>query len=109
MDTLTELTVRKFSDSIKSRYDVAGMILFGSRARQAHGFDSDADVAVLLKSQNKKSLTIKLEMADIAFDIMLETGILVSPLPINIHQWENPSSSGNPQLLKNIRKEGILF
>jgi predicted nucleotidyltransferase len=36
---------RAFIEKVASRYDLAGAILFGSRARKSHRADSDADVA----------------------------------------------------------------
>ena len=46
-------------------------------------------------------------MADVAFDVMLETGILISPLPIWLDEWMNPENYSNPDLLRNIDREGV--
>ncbi len=48
LDGDTEAAVRRFLGLIADRYDTAGAIVFGSRARGTHRPDSDADVAVLL-------------------------------------------------------------
>jgi predicted nucleotidyltransferase len=107
IDPVTEEAVRRFLELIRERYDVAGAILYGSRARGTHGKDSDADVAVLLKGEHGKFMAVKLDMADDAFDVLLETDILISPLPIWPDEWEHPEDSWNPVLLNNIGKEGI--
>lgn len=107
IDYDTEEAVRRFLDLIASRYDLAGAIVFGSRARGTHRPDSDADVAVILRGEHRRFLTTKLAMADIAFDVLLETGILISPLPIWLDEWEHPEDHSNPALLHNIAREGV--
>jgi len=107
LDTDTEKAVQRFLESISSRYKTTGAIVYGSRARGTHQADSDVDVAVLLQGEPQRFLSTKLDMADIAFDRMLETGILISPLPIWLEQWEHPQNYSNPALLQNIAREGI--
>ena len=92
---------------IAGRYDMAGAIVFGSRARGTHRPDSDADVAVLLNGEHQRFLTTKLAMADVAFEVLLETGINISPLPVWLDEWEHPENYPNPALLHNIASEGF--
>ena len=66
IDVETEKAVRAFIEKVASQYDLAGAIIFGSRARQSHRPDSDADVAVLLRGRRGPFLNTKLAMADIA-------------------------------------------
>lgn len=107
IDHDTGEAVRRFLSLIASRYDIAGTIVYGSRARGTHRPDSDADVAVLLRGEHQRLLTAKLDMADVAFDVLLETGILISPLPIWLDEWEHPENYSNPSLLSNINREGV--
>jgi len=107
LDTDTEKAVQRFLDAIAARHPTAGAIVYGSRARGTHRADSDVDVAVLLQGQPQRFLATKLDMADTAFDQMLETGLLISPLPIWLEQWEHPQNYSNPALLQNIAREGI--
>lgn len=107
IDHDTKKVVRRFLVMIGSRYDIAGAIVYGSRARGTHRPDSDADVAVLLRGEHQRFLSTKLDMADVAFDVLLETGILISPLPIWLDEWEHPENHSNPALLHNIDREGI--
>lgn len=107
IDLDTEKAVRRFLDLIAGRYDVAGAIVYGSRARGTHRPDSDADVAVLLKGGHQRLLTTTLAMADVAYDVLLDTGINISPLPVWLDEWERPESHSNPALLRNIAREGI--
>jgi len=99
--------VREFARRLVGRYPVQRVILFGSRARGTQRSDSDADVAVLLHGVRCRFLDTKLEMVDIAYDVLLETGIHIQPLPIWEHEWQHPESHSNPRLLQNIEREGI--
>ncbi|MDR2154416.1 MAG: nucleotidyltransferase domain-containing protein [Burkholderiaceae bacterium] len=107
LDRATEQAVRRFSALIANRYDMAEAIVYGSRARGTHRPDSDADVAVLLRGQQRRLLPAKLDMADVAFDVLLETGVLISPLPIWMDEWKHPENHPNPALLRHIDREGI--
>jgi predicted nucleotidyltransferase len=107
VDQATERAVRRFLSLIAGRYDMAGAIVYGSRAHGTHGPDSDADVAVLLSGKHQRVLTTKLAMADTPYDVLLETGINISPLPVWLDQWEQPENYSNPALLQNIAREGI--
>jgi len=88
---------------------VQSAILFGSRARGSFRADSDADIAVVLAGPRGKFMTTKLEMADMAFDVMLDTGIRVEALPVWVEEWANPEAYRNPFLLRNIERDGVLI
>ncbi len=107
IDRDTERAARAFILKVTGQYDYAGAILFGSRARHANRPDSDADIAVLLHGEHGKFIDVKLAMADIAYDVLLETGIRIQPLPIWEDEWQHPESYSNPILLRNIDREGI--
>lgn len=109
IDPATTHAARVFVAKLSLQFDLAGAILFGSRARRTHRPDSDADVAVLLKGAHMRLLPTKLAMADVAFDVLLETGINVSPLPVWMDDWADPEHSFNPALLKNIAKDGVYL
>jgi predicted nucleotidyltransferase len=107
IDADTEQAVRRFLGLIAVDYSTAGAILFGSRARGTHRPDSDADVAVLLNGAHQRFLPTKLAMADVAFDVLLETGINISPLPVWLDEWNDPENYANPALLQNIAHDGV--
>jgi antitoxin ChpS len=79
----------------------------GSRARNTHRTDSDADVVVLLRGSPGKFFATKLAMDDLAYDVLLNTGIRIQPLPVWESEWSQPENYSNPWLLKNIANEGI--
>ena len=107
LDADTERAARAFLDRVVRQYEVTGAIVYGSRARHTHRPDSDADVAVLLSGKAGRFVATKLEMADIAYDVLLETGIRVQPLPIWEEEWLHPEAYSDPRLLRNIDREGM--
>jgi predicted nucleotidyltransferase len=107
IDAVTTAASLLFAERIGANYDVAEMILFGTRARGDHARHSDTDIAVLLRGRHQRLLPTKLAMADEAFDALLETGIRIQPLAIWEDEWANPEQHANPALLKNIAREGL--
>lgn len=107
IDRNTEEAVRCFLGLIANSYDMAGAIIYGSRARGTHRPDSDADVVIILNGEHQRVLTTTLAMADVAYDVLLDTGINISPLPVWLDEWEHPETYTNPALLHNIAREGI--
>lgn len=107
LDQATEATARAFLAEVSKQCDVAGAVVFGSRARGEARPNSDADVAVLLHGTPGRRVDQAMKMAGIAFDVMLETGILVQPLPLWESEWEHPETFNNPALIESIRREGV--
>jgi antitoxin ChpS len=98
-----------FREKLADRFDIVQLILFGSRARGDYHTESDADVAVLLRGQPGDFVRTKLAMAGLAFDVLLEAGVLIEALPVWENEWANPAGYANPDLLWNIAREGILL
>jgi predicted nucleotidyltransferase len=107
LDPDTQEAVRRFLTLLADPYELAGAIIYGSRARGTHRPDSDADVAVLLKGEHRRVLPTTLAMADVAYDILLATGINITPLPVWLDEWEHPETYSNPTLLRHIAREGV--
>ena len=82
IDAETATALGLFVTKIKEQYDIAEIILFGSRARHTHKPHSDADVAVILHGAPGEFITTKLAMADFAYEVLLDTGIRIQPFPI---------------------------
>ncbi|WP_293659798.1 nucleotidyltransferase domain-containing protein [Rhodoferax sp. OV413] len=107
LDAHTERAVRRFLEVAQAQFHPKGAIVFGSRARGTHRVDSDADVALLLEGAHARMVPTKMAMANLAFDVLMETGLNISPLPVWMDQWEHPELFSNPSLLANIAREGI--
>ena len=101
------VVVQAFLRRLPGGYDVAQAILFGSRARGDHRADSDLDLAVVLKGRRGDFIDTKLDMAGIAFDVLMETGILVQPLPLWDDDLTHPERFANPALIRTIVAAGI--
>jgi predicted nucleotidyltransferase len=104
LDFDTARATRSFMQRLAERYRVREPILFGSRARHTHRSDSDADIAVVLHGNRTAAA---LDMAGIAFDVMMETGVLIEALPLWADDLEHPETFRNSRLLEHIRREGV--
>ncbi len=107
VDAVTREAASDFLDAGKQIFPISGAVLFGSRARLDNMPDSDADVAVFLKGDVGSFVRTKLAMADIAYDVLLEKGVLIQPLPIWENERREPERYPNPRLLANIRRDGV--
>jgi uncharacterized protein len=107
LDPATACAVRVFLDQINRKYQISESFLYGSRARGDFRPDSDADIAVVLNGAPGDRLAIAGEMADVAFDVMMDTGVLVEALPLWEPEFAHPETFRNPRLIENIRREGI--
>jgi uncharacterized protein len=101
------IVTQAFLRRLPGDYDVAQAILFGSRARGDHRTDSDLDLAVVLKGRRGDFIDTKLDMAGVAFDVLMETGVLVQPLPLWDDDLAHPERFANPALIRTIVAEGI--
>lgn len=78
------------------------VILFGSFARNQADEDSDIDIAVVLQGKVNKSQEID-RMYDVLYDLMLDTGELISVYPLSAEEMENK----NWPLYYHLKNEGI--
>ncbi|MGA4553177.1 nucleotidyltransferase domain-containing protein [Methylorubrum aminovorans] len=106
-DGVTERGVRAFLERIGGHYPVREVFLFGSRARGTHQADSDADLAIVLEGDPIERSRVSGEMAEIAFDILMETGLLVQALPLWESEWRDNERFPNPSLIASIRRDGV--
>ena len=106
-DTLQ--ATRAFAARIAGAYATQSILLFGSRARGTAHAESDADVAVVLKGAPGHFVHTKMAMNDIAYDILLDTGIRIQPLPIWESEWAQPERYSNPYLLRNVARDGVVL
>ncbi|MDZ7712236.1 MAG: nucleotidyltransferase domain-containing protein [Rhodovibrio sp.] len=91
----------------RAHYPVDEAYLFGSRARSDHDIDSDADVALILdETAERQALPLKRDLSDLAFDLLLETGVYIQHVVIPKEHWRFPDRFGNPNLLQAIRCDG---
>lgn len=97
---------RKIVDAIHRVAPEAEIYLFGSRARGDERPDSDWDVLVLVDGE-KVDFSFENRIFDAVYDLMLETGELVSPIVKTKNNWMEKKSF--VPLYENIVEEGILL
>jgi predicted nucleotidyltransferase len=107
IDALMKSAIDRFLSLIPEHYKVADVILYGSRARGDHSLESDVDLAIILKGRPQRFLAVAKEFASLAYDVQLDTGFYISPLPIWEREWKHPEKAENPSLINNIVKEGV--
>ena len=90
-------------------WPVQSTLLFGSQARGNARVGSDTDVAVLLRGKPGDFVATKLALDDVAYDVLLDSGIRIQPLPIWEGEWAHPAQYSNPRLLENIAREGLAL
>jgi antitoxin ChpS len=98
-----------FIEKIAALFPVNRVLMFGSRARGDYSAESDVDLAILMAGPIGDFFDIKLKMDDVAYDVLLETGVRIQPLPIWQEEWQHPERYSNPYLIKNIQREGIAL
>jgi len=104
---LTRQATSLFVKEIKRQFSIQRVLMFGSRARGDEHSESDIDLAVLMKEENGDFFSFKMKLDDIAYDILLETGLRIQALPVWQNEWRHPEHYSNPYLIKNIQREGI--
>jgi predicted nucleotidyltransferase len=108
LDPDTEAAVRSFLAKVPADIRLERAILFGSRARGEHHAESDADVALILHERGNDGMTL-LMLAGLAWNVFLDTGIMIQPVPIAIEDWQHPDEFLRPGFLKNVEREGIVM
>ena len=98
-----------FLARIADHYAISGAWLYGSRARGDARMDSDVDLAVVIEGSRAEMRSFSGDMAEEAFDHLLETGLLISPLASSVQDWDAPENFSNPFLLLNIQREGVAL
>ncbi len=97
-----------FISAVRARYGARlhSIVLFGSRARGDMRPDSDADVAVILEDGEWRFWHEKMQLADLAFEPLMESGLHIQPWPIARSAWMEPETHHNPRLVKAIKRDG---
>jgi uncharacterized protein len=109
MDSLTQVereAVSAFLDRIRRDLPTAmvSATVFGSRARGEGGPESDLDLLVVL---DRDDLPVRCQVFDLAYEVFLETDVLISPLVVSRHGFATLQQSGR-RLGREIERDGVL-
>lgn len=101
--------VRDFVEEIKKLLGarLKKVILYGSYARGDYNQHSDVDIMILTNLSFKEIEEYRDKISDIAYDIELNTGVVLSPVIKNIENY-NSKSKFIP-FYKNVEKEGVVL
>ncbi len=87
----------------KSGFDLAGLYLFGSRAKNTFNEYSDYDIAIILNENIDWRLKDRLQA--IVYDIMLENDIIIDSHIYTKNEIESPITP----LRESIKLDGIYY
>ena len=83
------------------------IILYGSYARGDYTKYSDVDIMILTNLSFKEIENYRDKISDIAYDIELDTGIILSPIIKNMEKYN--SKVNIIPFYKNVQKEGVVL
>lgn len=86
---------------------VKKIILYGSYARGDYNKKSDVDIMILTDLSFEEIEDYRDKISDIAYDIELNTGIILSPIIKNIEKYNE--RVGFVPFYKNVQKEGVVL
>ncbi len=92
---------------LRKRFAVDDVRLYGSHARGDFHSARDVDLAIVPHGERRDVWETAWTTSDITFEVLLETGVSVSPLPLWGDDLNHPERANNPALIRNIQRDGI--
>lgn len=103
---------KEIQEFIKQVKEILGIrlkkiILYGSYARGDYNQQSDVDIMILTDLSFEEIEEYRDKISDIAYDIELSTGIILSPVIKNIEKYN--SRINFVPFYKNVEREGVVL
>lgn len=105
INNILDLFIKKINSLLGIR--LKQIILYGSYARGDYNENSDIDIMILTDLSFDEIEEYRDKVSDIAFDIELENGVIISPILKNIDKF-NERSNAIPFYV-NVKKEGVIL
>ena len=101
--------IKNFIKTVQKLLDkrLRKVILYGSYARGDFNKNSDIDIMILTDLSFEEIEDYRDKISDIAYDIELDTGVILSPIIKNIDIYNNRVKF--VPFYKNVRKEGVVL
>ncbi len=101
--------IQKFIEQVKELLGIRlkRIVLYGSYARGDYNQKSDVDIMILTDLTFAEIEEYRDKISDIAYDIELSTGIILSPVIKNIEKYN--SRIHFVPFYKNVEKEGVIL
>ena len=96
--------LRKLRSLLEQRVHLYSLIAFGSRARG--DADEDSDLDVLVVTEDAESRDLRMFVYDCAFEVGLESGLLINAVYFSRDRWENGPERSSLLALA-VQREGI--
>jgi len=96
----------RFAKDVHEHYGsgLAGVYLYGSRARAGHHPESDADVVIILSKDFDFWREVSV-LSDLSYDYLADQGVCIDAKPVALSEWNDPSSHVNPSLIRAMRRD----
>ena len=101
--------IKNFIKAVQKLLDkrLKKVILYGSYARGDFNKNSDIDIMILTDLSFEEIEDYRDKISDIAYDIELDTGVILSPIIKNIDIYNNRVKF--VPFYRNIQKEGVVL
>lgn len=105
MNQTDSQAIKEFKEKLQHLLgkDLEKVALFGSKAEGRDRWDSDIDLAVLIKDS---ALPLRDGILDAAFEVNLKYGVYISPRVLTLSTYNHPVWRITP-FLKRIRESAI--
>jgi antitoxin ChpS len=86
---------------------LAGVYLYGSRARGDHRDDSDVDVAVAFNGEVVDLIDLDDELIDVSYPVQLETGLHMQLWALEAASLRDPAGHRRAQIAEAVLRDGF--
>ena len=83
---------------------LAGLFRLDRRGILEDVDQTEAELVVILKDGPWRALDEMRELARLAFEVLMETGIYIRVWPVTLTAWNDPSAGPHPDLVREFKR-----